>query len=109
MDSETSVDDPPITPPIPIGRSSPSQIRQSRQIVSGTDRSSGHGPLDPVESHDGLSGASCPRAQRLTGDPVEVVRVGRLSELEHDVVRGVDDVVKRPHTGEGQPAGDDRL
>ena len=33
--------------------------------------------------------------------------MGRLAELEHDVVGGVDDRVDRPHPGQGQPAHDE--
>ena len=55
-----------------------------------------------------VSSSSPGRARRTTrpapAEAVEVVGVGGLAELEHHVVRGVDDVVDRPHAGERQPA-----
>ena len=54
-------------------------------------------PVDTVECPQRLA---CPRAtshERLPLQLVRVVRVERLPELEHHVVRDVDGVVDRPH------------
>ena len=57
-----------------------------------------------------VSTVSPGRARRTreaaSGQERQVVGVGGLAELEHDVVRGVDDVVDRAHAGQQQALGD---
>ena len=62
-------------------------------------------PLHPVEGGEGLARPGPPDDQPMPGQPVEVVGVAGLSELEHHVVGRVDHVVDGAHAGQGQTSG----
>ena len=64
--------------------------------------------LDAVEGDQRLAVASSTHAQTAATHEREVVRMRRLPELEHHVVRHVDDVVDRAHAEQRQAAGDAR-
>ncbi len=63
-------------------------------------------PLDPVEGDDPLPRSGEAHHDAVAAETVEVVGVGGLAELEHDVVRGVDDRADRPHPGQHEAPGD---
>ena len=90
---------PPMIPPMPTGAPVASQIRQSWPV------SPRPGPGRPsVRSTPSRVVTVSPAAARRTsepaaGQPVEVVGVGGLAELQHHVVGGVDHVVDRAHAG----------
>ncbi len=63
-------------------------------------------PLDVVERDERLARAGGADAEDRPRQAVEVVGVGRLTELEHHVVRRVDHVGDRPHTGQREAADD---
>ena len=65
-----------------------------------------HRALHAVERLDRLAGPGPPDDQPTAGQQREVVGVGGLAQLEHDVVRRVDHVVDRTHAGQEQPLGD---
>ena len=60
-----------------------------------------------VTSVSPSAGPADPEAAAAEG--AEVVGVRRAAELEHDVVRHVDQVVDRPHAEQRQPVGDQRV
>ena len=62
------------------------------------------GPFDTVEGGHLLARSRGADAQAVARQLVEVVGMGGLAELEHDVVGSVDDVVDGPHPGQGEPA-----
>ena len=72
-----------------------------RAIPTGTVTLETEDPRLPVEGRELLTGPGETDAQPAARQPVEVVGVGRLAELEHRVVRGVDDRVDRPHPRRG--------
>ena len=94
-----SVSAPPMIPPMPIGRSSASQISRSSGV---SER------VDVVERRDLLAVAGAPDAEAVAAQRRQVVGVVGLAELEHHVVADVDDVVDRAHAGRGQALGHPR-
>src|ERR1700737_3642020 len=70
--------------------------------VGDHERSLGKHTVDAVEGPEGLPAPRLACDQNATAELAMVVRVKRLPELEHDVVRDVDDVVDRTH-----PRGDE--
>ena len=86
-------------PAMPIGSSLPSQISRSSAVSVRSTPSR-------------VTIVSPSRARRTRKPPPgelgEVVGVVRLAELEHHVVRDVDDVVDRAHAGTRQPLGHPR-
>ena len=86
--SSISVVAPPMIPARPTGTSSPSQMSRS----SGVRRRSTSSRVVSVSP----SRADA-HPEPGPGDLGQVVGVVRLAQLEHDVVRHVDDVVDRPH------------
>ena len=65
-----------------------------------------HRALHAVERLDDLARPGAADEQPVSGEPRQVVGVGRLTQLEHDVVRSVDHVVDGPHAGQQQALGD---
>ena len=61
--------------------------------------------VDAVEGLDRLARTGPTHRQPAPGQPRQVVGVGGLAQLEHDVVGGVDHVVDRPHPGQRQAPG----
>ena len=76
-------------------------------VVAVADQDVGrrHLALDPVERDDLLAVTCLADAEATALELREVVRVVRLPELEHHVVRDVDDVVDRAHARARQPVG----
>ena len=94
-----SVSAPPMIPPMPIGRSSASQMSRSSAA-----QAAGH----VVERRDLLAIAGPPDAEAVAAQRRQVVGVVGLAELEHHVVADVDDVVDRAHAGRGEALGHPR-
>jgi hypothetical protein len=59
--------------------------------------------LDVIERLDAFPGPCPPDDQLMAGDARSIERMGRLAELEHHVVRGIDDVADRTHPGRLEP------
>ena len=59
--------------------------------------------LDVVEGREALALTRAPHHDPRAGQEVQVEPVERLTELEHRVVRGVDDVRHGAHAGCGEP------
>ena len=78
-----------------------------RHVVAVADEQvlGGEAPLDVVEGGERLVLAGHAHPEPGAGDLGEVVRVVRLPELEHDVVRHVDDVADRPHAEQREASG----
>ena len=103
-----SLDSPPMIPAMPTATSCPSQIIRSSTgaFRTGTVALETEDPRLAVEGRECLAGPGETDAQPAARQPVEVVGVGRLAELEHRVVRGVDDRVDRPHAAKDETALD---
>ncbi len=97
VEAPISVDSPPITPASPIGPRS--------SVISRSSGSSA--PLRAVQRAQRLP-RPCPADHDRAPQPVAVVAVDRLSELEHHVVGDVDRQRDRPHPGQLDPAGQPR-
>ena len=54
-------------------------------------------PLHTIERLEGFTGSRATGHERVAPQPIGVVRMQRLSQLEHHVVRDVHGVVDRPH------------
>ena len=71
--------------------------------VGDDERAVGKDPVDAVERAQRLASSCRPRDEEAAAEHGVVVRVQRLTELEHDVVGDVDDVVDRPHARRHEP------
>jgi hypothetical protein len=65
-----------------------------------------HGPGHTVERLDRLTGFGTTDDEAAPPQPLDVIGMGGLPELEHHVVRRVDHVVDRSHAGQGEAIGD---
>ena len=97
---------PPMIPPMPTGLPSASQIRQSSPVSPRLRPCSPTFRRTPSSVSTVSPGRGVADGQPTSGQQRQVVGMGRLAQLEHDVVRGVDDVVDRAHAGQQQALGD---
>ncbi len=89
-------------PPMPTGVPSASQMRQSSPVSPRLRPCSPVVRSHAVEGLDRLAGPGPAHNEAWSGQERQVVGVGGLAELEHDVVGGVDDVVDRAHARQQQ-------
>ena len=92
-------------PPMPTGAPVASQIRQSWPVSPRPGPGRPRVRSTPSSVVTGSPGDGPPHQQPAAVQPVEVVGVGGLAELQHHVVGGVDHVVDGSHAGGHQPAG----
>ena len=92
-----------MTPAMPTGVSSPSQMRQSSPVSPRPRPRTPTVRCTPSRVSIDLAGSRPTHSKASAGQEREVVGVGGLAQLEHDVVGRVDHVVDRPHAGEEQP------
>ncbi len=94
-----------MTPAMPTGVSSPSQMRQSSPVSPSPRPRTPTVRRTPSRVSTTSPASRAPHAETAAGEERKVVGVGGLTQLEHDVVGRVDHVVDRPHAGEEQPLG----
>ena len=89
------------------GRAAHDPGQADRHVVAAADEQvvRREAPLDVVEGGERLVLAGRAHPEPGAGDLGEVVRVVRLPELEHDVVRHVDDVADRSHPEQREASG----
>ena len=104
--SAISDEAPPMIPPMPTGVPSASQMRQSSPVSPRLRPRTPTVRSHAVERLDRLARPGPPDARARARQERQVVGVGGLAQLEHDVVRRVDHVVDRAHAGQQQPLGD---
>ena len=75
-----------MTPAMPTGVSSPSQMRQSSPGIAEPPPADAHGPLHAVEGLDHFAGARPAHPKASAGQEREIVGMRGLAQLEHDVV-----------------------
>ena len=106
MDAEISDEAPPMMPAMPTGAS----VGITDEAVLTGVAQARPGPTDrpghPVQRLDGLARRGPPHDEARPRQLSQVVGVGRLPQLEHDVVGGVDHVVDGAHAGQRQAPGD---
>ena len=87
---------PPITPP----------SARSRVRIGDHEHLIVHRAFDAVERPEDFAWTRAANHEPALGEPIEIERVHRLSELEQHVVRDVDDVVDGPDASGFQPFGE---
>ena len=73
--------------------------REDTGRVGDDERLRVEGPFDVVERHEALTGERPADDEPAVVDRRRVEGMGRLAELEHDVIARVDDVAHRAHAG----------